>query len=130
MRTHPFASIVLALAVLPGCSILKGSLGSVEQDSNTVFARHVEGPVSVAWRTARGEIWMVPKRGVFFEQISASGRPAAWTVQGSYVVIYNNPQQISLLVDGRWWAMPVSWDNTSSHSGHAQGMGQQIVHVN
>jgi len=111
MRAFKIISCSMALAALAGCGALKNFDWSFQpEDSSTVFAKHVRGPVSVAWRNVRGEIWLVPKRGVLIEQISAGGAPASWSAYGAYVVIRGNPRQISMFVDGRWWAMPVSWD--------------------
>lgn len=102
---------VITLVSLSGCAFLKNLNWESPQENGLVFATHVHGPVSVAWRNLNGEIWLVPKRGVLIEQINAAGAPASWSAYGAYVVIRGNPSQISMLVDGRWWAMPVSWDD-------------------
>lgn len=96
--------LVIALIVLPAFLQGCGSFGN-HSAQNEVFFENVPWPVSTAWKNTRGEVWIVPKRGVFIEYIMDSRGAASWSAQGSYVVIHGNPQFINLWVDGRWWSL-------------------------
>ena len=106
MQRRFFRFVAPALLVLPlgGCGVLH-TFSAWLQPSSEVFAGDVPQPLSVAWRDARGDVWLVPKRGVLIEQIRGG---ASWAPQGSYVVVRGSSGRVSLLVEGRWWDLAVA----------------------
>lgn len=124
MRAILLVSVFLSALTLSGCGISSIFIDR-KQDSDIFLVSDNDETVSVAWRNAKGEVWLVPKRGMLIENVTASGYPAAWSVQGSYVVIQNNPKSISLKVAGRWSNLPLSWGGESGTQ-----RGQQWSAVN
>ena len=116
MRAILLVSVFLSALTLSGCGISNVFVDR-NQDSDIFLISDNDENVSVAWRNAKGEVWLVPKRGVLIEGVTASGYPVAWSVQGSYVVIQNNPKSISLKVAGRWSNLPLSGVASSAPSG-------------
>ena len=124
MRAIFWVSVFLSALTLSGCGI-SSIFVDRSQDSENFLASDANENISVVWRNAKGEVWLVPKRGVLIEDITASGYPAAWSVQGSYVVIRNNPKSISLMVSGRWSNLSLS---SAGASGPTRGEPSSTVH--
>ena len=124
MRAIFWASVFLSALTLSGCGI-SSIFVDRSQDSENFLASDANENISVVWRNAKGEVWLVPKRGVLIEDITASGYPAAWSVQASYVVIRNNPISISLMVSGRWSNLSLS---SAWASGTTRGEPSSTVH--
>lgn len=94
-------SVILGFFIactLSGCSVWRYGSESIK------FANDIPEPVSVAWRDKKGDIWLVPKRGIFISDIRGG---ASWSAQGSYIVVRGSPEQIKLHSQGRWWNLVI-----------------------
>jgi len=90
VRSLPMTIVLSAAAVsmLSGCGALRNFVELFRTaDHSMRFVQQVPGPVSVAWRNERGDVWLVPKRDVLIEQIRTDAGPADWGPYGAYVVI-------------------------------------------
>jgi len=113
VRSLPMTIVLSAAAVsmLSGCGALRNFVELFRTaDHSMRFVQQVPGPVSVAWRNERGDVWLVPKRDVLIEQIRTDAGPADWGSCGAYVVIRGHHRGTRLLVDGRWWDLQVPED--------------------
>lgn len=108
MKTHwllKLLAVGLVSSSLSGCAVVR--LFSSPAPQGASFVQELPPPVSVAWRDGVGDVWIVPKRGIFIEQIYNNTSPAAWATQGSYVVVQGKPKKMFLLADKYWWPLVI-----------------------
>lgn len=97
------AAALLAASGLAGCSTIVNWLPSFSSNHNLEFVEEMPESISVAWRDAQGQVWLVPKRGFLIEGIRANGgQLVPWSVHGSYLLVPAGFRNLEIKADGRW----------------------------
>lgn len=97
------AAALLAASGLAGCGTLGTWLPSFSSHHNLEFMEEIPESVSVAWRDANGQVWLVPKRGFMIEAIRSNGSQLVpWSAHGSYLLVQAGFSNLEIKADGRW----------------------------
>lgn len=97
------AAALLAASGLAGCSTIVNWLPSFSNNYNLEFVEEMPESISVAWRDAHGQVWLVPKRGYLIEGIRSNGTLLVpWSAYGSYLLVQGGFRNLEVKADGRW----------------------------
>lgn len=104
LKIAKYFLLLFSFSTLTGCAAIGSFFSNISANKYTKFAQELPDPVSVAWRDARGDVWIVPKRGVFITSVQGG---TSWGPNGSYVVVRGNPSRISIHANNQWWSLKV-----------------------
>ncbi|SER33921.1 hypothetical protein [Giesbergeria anulus] len=97
------AAALLAVSGLSGCGVIANWLPSFSSNHNLEFVEEMPESISVAWRDAQGQVWLVPKRGYLIEGIRSNGSQLVpWSAHGSYLLVRAGFRNLEVKADGRW----------------------------